>query len=94
MFLKKPYGDVMILENSRESIYDKDCFSRKLNFFGEINKFNGDRDEYLTENYRQLSDHSTCTDVKAFNQKLLSGLTEICNIIFQRLCNKKLITIK
>ena len=72
----------------------KIAFFRKLNFFGDINNFNGDRDEYLTENYRQLSDHSTCTDVKAFNQKLLSGLTDICNIIFQRLCNKKLITIK
>ena len=35
-----------------------------------------DREDYLTEGYRQLSDHCKCTDVKTFNQKLLSDFTE------------------
>ena len=38
-----------------------------------------DREDYLTEGYRQLSDHCICTDVKMFNQKLLSDFTKIHN---------------
>ena len=53
-----------------------------------------DREDYLAEGYRQLSDHSTYTDIKKFNQKLMSDLTEKSNRIFKALCNKKLITEK
>ena len=34
-----------------------------------------DREDYLAEGYKQLSDHSTYTDVEKFNQKLVSDLT-------------------
>ena len=50
------------------------------------------REDYLTEGYRRLSDHSTYTDIKKFNQKLMSDLTEKSNRAFKGLCNKKLIT--
>ena len=53
-----------------------------------------DREDYLAEGYRQLSDHSTYTDIKKFNQKLMSDLTEKSNRIFKGLCNNKLITEK
>ena len=53
-----------------------------------------DREDYLAEGYRELSDHSTYTDIKKFNQKPLSNLTEKRNRIFKGLCNKKLITEK
>ena len=53
-----------------------------------------DQEDYLAEDYRQLSDHSTYTDIKKFNQKLMSDLTEKSNRIFKELCNKKLITEK
>ena len=45
-----------------------------------------DLEDCLTEDYRQLSDYSSCIDVKTFNQKLLSYLIEKNNIIFKRLC--------
>ena len=48
----------------------------------------------MAEGYRQLSDHSTYTDIKKFNQKLMYDLTEKSNRIFKGLCNKKLITEK
>ena len=38
-----------------------------------------DREDYLAEGYRQLSYHSTYTDIKKFNQKLTSDLTENSN---------------
>ena len=44
------------------------------------------REDCLTEDYRQFSDQSSYTDVKTFNQKLLSHLIEESNIIFKRLC--------
>ena len=53
-----------------------------------------DQEDYLAESYRQLSEHSTYTDIKKFNQKLMSDLTEKSNRIFKGLCNKKLITEK
>ena len=48
----------------------------------------------MAESYRQLSDHSTYTDIKKFNQNFMSDLTEKSNIIFKGLCNKKLIAQK
>ena len=53
-----------------------------------------DREDYLAESYRQLSYHSTYTNVKKFNQKLTSDLTEKSKRTFQGRCNKKLITEK
>ena len=53
-----------------------------------------DREDYLAEGYRKLSDHFTYTDIKKFNQKLMYDLTEKSIIIFKGLCNKKLITEK
>ena len=53
-----------------------------------------DREDYLAEGYRQLSDHLTYTNVKKFNQKLMSDLTKKSNRIFKELYNKKLITEK
>ena len=53
-----------------------------------------DRKGYLAESYSQLKDHYTYTDIKRFNQKLISDLTENSNRIFMGLCNKKLITEK
>ena len=47
-----------------------------------------DREDYLAEGYRQLS------DIKKFNQKLMSDFTEKSNRIFKGLCNMKLITEK
>ena len=37
--------------------------------------------EDLAEGYRQLSDHSTYTDIKKFSQKLKSDITEKSNRI-------------
>ena len=53
-----------------------------------------DREDSFSEGYRQLSDHSTYSDVKKFNQEVMSELTEKSNRIFKELCNKKLITEK
>ena len=53
-----------------------------------------DREDYLAKGYRQLSDHSTYTDVKKSNKKLTSDLTEKSNRIFRGVCNKKFITEK
>ena len=53
-----------------------------------------DQEDYLVEGYRQLSDDSAYTDIKKFNQKLMSDLTEESDRIFKGLCNKKLITEK
>ena len=53
-----------------------------------------DREDYLVEGYRQLSDQLTYTDVKKFNQKLTPDLTEKSNRIFKGYCNKKLSTEK
>ena len=44
------------------------------------------REDYLAEGYRQLSDHSTYSDIKKFNQKLMFDLTEESNRIFKGLC--------
>ena len=41
-----------------------------------------DQEDYLTEGYRQLSNRSTYTDIKKFNQKVMSDLTEKSNKIF------------
>ena len=42
---------------------------------------------YLVEGYRQISDHSTYTDVQKFIQKLISDRTEKSNGISKELCN-------
>ena len=42
-----------------------------------------DREDYLAEGCRQLSDHSTYTDIEKFNQKLMYDLTEKSNRIFK-----------
>ena len=38
-----------------------------------------DREDYLAEDYRQLSDHFTYTGIRKFNQKLMPDLTENSN---------------
>ena len=38
-----------------------------------------DREDYLAEEYKQLSDTSTYTEVKKYNDKLFSQLTEKSN---------------
>ena len=53
-----------------------------------------DWEDYLTESYTQLSDQSTYTDIRKFNQKLMCDLTEKSSKIFKGLCNKKVITEK
>ena len=53
-----------------------------------------DREDYLAEGYKQLSDTSTYTEVKKYNDKLLSQLTEKSNKFFKRLYNNKLISEK
>ena len=53
-----------------------------------------DQEDYLAEGYKLLSDHSTYTDIKKFNRKLMSDLTEKSNKVFKGLCNKKLIIIE
>ena len=50
-----------------------------------------DREDYLAEGYKQLSDTSTYVEVKKYNDKLLSQLTEKSNKFFKRLYNSKLI---
>ena len=50
-----------------------------------------DREDYLPEGYKQLSDTSTYTEVKKYNDKLLLQLTEKSNKFFKRLYNNKLI---
>ena len=49
------------------------------------------REDYLPEGCRQVSDISQYTDVKRFNQKLLSDLTKNSSRIFKKLHNNKLI---
>ena len=51
-----------------------------------------DREDYLAEGYKQLSDSSTYVDVKNYREKLLVDLIEKSNKIFRKLCNKKVIT--
>ena len=53
-----------------------------------------DREDYLTEGYRQLSDNSTYVEVKNYKEKLLIDLTKKSNEVFKKLCNKKIITEK
>lgn len=49
-------------------------------------------DNLVTTTYPDI--YSTYTDIKKFNQKLLSDLTDKSNLISKRLHNKKLITEK
>ena len=51
-------------------------------------------EDYLAEGYKQLSDTSTYLEVKKYNDKLLSQLTENSNKFFKRLYNSKLISEK
>ena len=53
-----------------------------------------DREDYLAEGYKQLSDSSTYVEVKNYREKLLVDLIEKSNKIFKKLCNKKVITEK
>ena len=50
-----------------------------------------DREDCLAEGYKQLSDTSTYVEVKKYNDKLLSQLTEKSTKFFKRLYNNKLI---
>ena len=50
-----------------------------------------DREDYLAEGYKQLSDNSTYVEVKNYKEKLLVDLTEKSNEIFKKLCNKKVL---
>ena len=50
-----------------------------------------DREDYLTERCKQLSDTSIYVKVKKYNDKLLSQLREKRNKFFKRLYNNKLI---
>ena len=53
-----------------------------------------DREDYLAEGYKQLSDTSTYAEVKKYNYKLLSQLTEKSNKFLKRLYNNMLISEK
>ena len=53
-----------------------------------------DGEDYLAEGYNQLSDTSPYVEVKKYNDKLLSQLTEKSNKFFKRLYNNKLISEK
>ena len=53
-----------------------------------------DREDYLAEGYKQLSDTSTYVEVKKYNYKLLSQLTEKSNKFLKRLYNNMLISEK
>ena len=53
-----------------------------------------DKEDYLAEWYKQLSDKSTYVEVKKYNDKLLSQPTEKINEFFKRLYNNKLINEK
>ena len=50
-----------------------------------------DREDYLAEGYKQLSDNSTYVEVKNYKEKLLVDLTEKSNEIFKKLYNKKVL---
>ena len=52
-----------------------------------------DRDDYLQEGSRQLRDTNINEDVK-FNENVLTGLVERSNKILNRLCSRKLISVK
>ena len=52
-----------------------------------------DRNHYLMEAEKQLSDKNVCKEVK-FNEKLIQDLTEISNKIFRNLRNGGFITYK
>ena len=43
-----------------------------------------DREDYLAERYKQLNDASTYVEVKKYNDKVLSQLTEKSNKFFKR----------
>ena len=49
-----------------------------------------DREDYLAEGYKQLSDTSTYVEVKKYNDQLLSQLTERSNKFFKWLYNNKI----
>ena len=51
-----------------------------------------DREDYLAEGYKQLSDSSTYVEVKNYKEGALVDLTKKSNKIFKKLCNKKVIT--
>ena len=53
-----------------------------------------DREDYLAEGYKQLSDTFTYGEVNKYNEKLLSQLIEKSNSFFRSLCDKKLISEK
>ena len=53
-----------------------------------------DREYYLVEGYKQLSDTSAYVEVRKYNDKLLSQLTEKSYNFFLRLSNNKLISKK
>ena len=45
----------------------------------------------MAEGYKQTNGKSIYVAVKTFNEKLVVGLTEKSNKIFERLCNKNVI---
>ena len=51
-----------------------------------------DREDYLAEGYKQLSDSSTYVEAKNYKKRVLVDLTKKSNKIFKKLCNKKVIT--
>ena len=53
-----------------------------------------DREDYLAEEYKQLSDTSTFVEVKKYSDKLLSQLIEKSSRFLKRLYNNKLISEK
>ena len=53
-----------------------------------------DREDYLAEGYKQLSDTFTYGEVNKYNEKLLSQLIDMSYSIFRSLCDKKLISEK
>ena len=48
-----------------------------------------DREDYLTEGYRQLSDNSTYVEVKNYKEKLLVDLTEKMERDFQKIVQQE-----
>ena len=53
-----------------------------------------DREDYLADGYKQLSDSLTYAEVKNYKEKLLVDLTEKSNKILKKLRNKKVMTQK
>ena len=50
-----------------------------------------DWEDYLVEEYKQLSDETTYTDVNNLTRKALSDFTDNSDKNFKRLCNKNII---